>query len=336
MKADRINLTCEICNEDYTLSISAYRDRIRKGSLMLCPKHMLEYRSKRMIKYYEDPANREKTSITTKAGMDAMSPEAKDQMNINRNKEFESYMNNLTNEEKAARIKPLNIYREKMMTDPVVAKEFSEAIINGQQNMTQEAKDQWNKNKGTAKKKEWNNKELLEIIEWDIKRIAGFNLKNNPPSKLEKKFSDMLDKHGIKYEFHYYNKKIHPDFFKLFPNNPITGAKYISPFHQWDLIIKTEAFDILVDIDGRLHFEESFIHNEYENDIKFTELESKRFDDSQRLYQTDKKNAYIIQCPDDKLTKDSLVLHLQDNIIITLKEFLMELIKINNYIKKDK
>ena len=87
---------------------------------------------------------------------------------------------------------------------------------------------------------------------------------------------------------------------------------------------------ILIDIDGSIHkLEQSkWIVDGFDVGGYI------QFNDSQRPYQTDGLDAYIIQCYDDKLTNDTKVLHLQTNKEMSYKDFINE-IKFLNYSKKE-
>lgn len=131
---------------------------------------------------------------------------------------------------------------------------------------------------------------------------------------------------GIHYDWGYASSIVHQDFDKLFPNNPHTKSNVVNPYHAWDFIIYGTAKNILIDIDGS-------IHNVAEFDI-VRNLKSKKsqagtyrlsshiqFNDSQRPYQTDGMDAYIIECYNDKLADDTRVLNLQTGDYMTYKKF---------------
>jgi hypothetical protein len=170
----------------------------------------------------------------------------------------------------------------------------------------------------------WDNLSPEEYREWDIKRAAGFNKYLSDldmiPNKNELELSNIFNDYHLKYQWHYYNILEDKRFKDKFPANPITGSKFVSPYHQWDFIIFGKLEDILVDIDGSIH-DSNKINHEVTYDGKKIDLsELISFNDSQRQYQTDGLDAYVIQCYDDKLNDETPVLSLSSNGIISFKE----------------
>jgi len=126
----------------------------------------------------------------------------------------------------------------------------------------------------------------------------------------EREFLRLLVNNNIDFIFQFYSTIIHPKFHELFPNNPITGANYVSPFHRWDFMIKTKQTNIFIDIDGSIH------NLKYNSPIS----KGRKFDDSQRLYQTDELPAYIVKCYNDRLNLDNIVINLYSNEELTVND----------------
>lgn len=183
-------------------------------------------------------------------------------------------------------------------------------------------------------KQYWDNMTEEEYKEWDNKRSKGFNKYmdnlNYMINKNEMSLINYLKINNINYELHWYNKIKHIDFDKLFPNNPVTDSKHVSPYHAWDFKLNLSDNIVLVDIDGSIHNVNKITHEiTYFNGKKIKLSDIIQFNDSQRPYQTDGLDAYIIQCYDDNLNNDTKVLNIKTNEIITFKSFISILIWIN-------
>ncbi len=132
---------------------------------------------------------------------------------------------------------------------------------------------------------------------------------NKEPNKNESEFINYLNIHKINYLYQYTNKNKHPDFDKLFKINPVTNVDYVSPYHKWDFKLVIEGKEILVDIDGSIHFNKSYFVVHPYTGIRYNIYDYTKFKDSQRPYQTDGLDAYVVQCPDDKLTGETIVVN---------------------------
>ena len=171
--------------------------------------------------------------------------------------------------------------------------------------------------------------------EWKIKVAKGYKkylltiTPNNSycqPNKNEADLIKIFEKNNLKYIFQYPNITIHDDFDKLFPHNPITGADLVDPIHMWDFLVRTRTEDIFVDIDGSMHFNDTYNKIHPYTKIKYKELDYKKFKDSMRKYQTDGLRAYVILCKDDKLKYSTEVTCLNSDRKMSFKDFLTELI----------
>ena len=133
------------------------------------------------------------------------------------------------------------------------------------------------------------------------------------PSELE--FLNILSEHNISYILHYYNLKEYPNFRNIFPWHPNVKTEFISPYHEWDFLVKTKLHDILVDVDGSMHNPKRY-HNKYINSFY------KIFDDSQRPYMTDGLMAFIILAYNDKIDDKTKVLQIGKQYPISFKLFM--------------
>jgi len=174
----------------------------------------------------------------------------------------------------------------------------------------------------------WDNMTPEKYAEWDKSRADGFNeylnnLKFNP-NKNELKVINYLNLYNIKWNYQYFNDTIHSDFHNLFPVNPVFNTTHINPFHLWDfkLDFKNNK-SILVDVDGSIHDPDKTNYEvTYYTGEKFILSDYIQFNDSQRLYQRDDMDAYIIKSYNDNVTLDSIVVNLVTNESMSLKVFL--------------
>ena len=265
--------------------------------------------------------------INTQNRWDNMSDEEREKQVAMLQEARNNYYESLSDEEKEARLNKLNEgfrnWRENM-TDEDRARESAERKARWNKmtdaekqkslevlhqewtrwynNMTDEEKKEYRK----SVNKHWEEMTEEEFIEWTNKREEGitkmYEEMDKPQNVVELEFAADLDRYGINYEWQYLSKVIHPEFNKLFPHNPVLDRR-VSPFHRWDFIVITKHGDFLVDVDGSFHD----IGNRY-----ITKFGSKirsliRFNDSKRFYQTDGKNAYIIQAFNDQIGPETPV-----------------------------
>ena len=132
-------------------------------------------------------------------------------------------------------------------------------------------------------------------------------------------------------DFHYqYTNQIkYENFNELFPTNPYSKGK-CSPYHKWDFKIDLSDKYILIDIDGSIHkLEQSkWIVDGFDVGGYI------QFNDSQRPYQTDGLDAYIILAYNDMIEDTTPVLSFQTGEIITYKQ-LIDLISYRSFSKKE-
>ena len=166
-----------------------------------------------------------------------------------------------------------------------------------------------------------------EFIELEHNKAVKLN--NNYSDDRKKKlksteidFMNLLDNYDFDYKVRWYNITINQDFRKEFPYNPYLNTEKISPFHEWDFLIIIKPFNILIDVDGSVHKFRSY--QEFDDETyKFNNYV--QFNDSQRKYQTDRLDAYIIQCYDDKLSLNNLVINVIHGKSMSVKDLFVML-----------
>ena len=201
-------------------------------------------------------------------------------------------------------------------------------------NLTLNDKIKISKKRSESLKKHWANltpqqfEERISIFKERLKE--NFDNLDIVPNKNESSFIDKIDEFNISHEFVWYNKIKHPDFNKLFPFNPVRPGLFINPYHAWDFIIYTNEGNILVDIDGSIHNPECTKNKVTDTQgNKFILGDYIQFKDSQRPYQTDGLDAYIIQCYNDNLTDDTPVVNINTGEKMSFKSFMAILIWMN-------
>ena len=169
-----------------------------------------------------------------------------------------------------------------------------------------------------------------------MKKLWDSTIKIGPT---EYKFNHDLRLHGLitgsNYQWGYSTfPYIHPEYYDKFGKvNPVTKEENF-PYHVWDFIIYSKnGKNILVDIDGSAHSKDSMLFCRGDN--TYTEREKIDYNDSQRPYQIpDNMIAYVIQCHDDKLEDNQIVLDLINDKKIIYKD-LINTITFSQYTKKE-
>ncbi len=149
--------------------------------------------------------------------------------------------------------------------------------------------------------------------------------KDVKPTSIEVEFINLLKQNGIDYTFQYRSKQVHPDFVTLFPRNPITGMGFTSPYHYWDFMLDVNGRNILIDVDGGIHFKETFTRVHPFTNKEYSVLEYNKFSDSKRPYQTDGMDAYVVECPDNHVHEKCIVSNVKTGEKTTLKSFIATL-----------
>ena len=232
-------------------------------------------------------------------------------------------------------------YRWNLKSDEekmIISKRFNQAGVNRMKLLSREEIMKQIKYMNKKWKEKFDNDETFRNKQIKLLRKHNQEFWNNITNleywNNEIEFLDDLLGLCILYTHPYMNQIKHKDFDKLFPNNPITGSPSVEYQHLWDFKLNLKQKSILVDIDGSIHYNESYKRYSPYIDKEYSMLDYIKFNDSKRSYQTDGLDAYIIQCYDDKLTNDTKVLHLQTNKEMSYKDFINE-IKFLNYSKKE-
>lgn len=212
-----------------------------------------------------------------------------------------------------------------------VLKALNDARIEFYKNLSKEEEKELHRKQGKSMKKYWDDLPENEYFE----RIRKFkesirmhlNLLDVYPNGNESEFINYLDMFKIPYEWLWTNEYEYDKFYEIFPKeHPFKPGGKVTWFHTWDFIIHVKTGDILVDIDGS-------IHDPSKNRNKVTDSQGNKyilgdyidFKDSQRVFQTDGLDAFIVQVFDDKLTKDTPVINVYTEKSMTLIDFLMYL-----------
>ena len=190
----------------------------------------------------------------------------------------------------------------------------------------------------TDGQKEWWNslsdddKESI-LLKSVINRNDNYNLTGT-----ELEFSNILRINNITYQSQYISKIKYPHFHELFPNNPISGADFVFPFHDWDFRINLRDKSILVDIDGSIHDpSKTNVSVTGPKKNKFNLSDFILFNDSQRPYQTDRLDAYVVKAYNDKIEDETVVMNIKTNKEIKFKDFMNTLLfdNMDDQYKKD-
>jgi len=312
----KVPVTCEDCGKVYEITFKSYRQSRSHICKSCSGKRNTEALREGNKKYFDDPKNVESHSKLCKQIWD------------DRPEEF-----------KSKRKKDLKVvgdaYRASVDFPSIISNRTKEYFKNpkNRQHLSEIQLVHW-----ASLTLEERELKMLHLVEyWD--NISDENLDNSYKNRLDSIiesdkiikgpteiiFCEDLDKiplltKKVNYKWQYRNQIKHPDFNKMFPINPVTNSKRISPYHIWDFIIYSEDGNILVDIDGKIHNIEHGKVNYCGKNIDLLDLI--KFNDSQRPYQTDDFDAYIVKAYNNKLEDNTEVLVLKDNSIITYKKLL--------------
>lgn len=291
-----------------------------------------EKQSQSMKKHWDGMTIEERNKIGQKIrnGISNMSDESISNRSRNSSIAVKKQWNDLTQEEREDLSLRMSISRLEFYSNLPNEKriELGKLISIGQNNMSQEDKNKANDKRSDSLKKYW---EKLTREEYDNRVFdsrKGFNeylkkINISGPNKNERDFINYLNSIFIPYKYQWYNKIKHERFDELFPYNHILDTKFIRSKHQWDFKLDLTNKTILIDIDGSIHDKEKTQFEVTRNNKKFILSDYIEFNDSQRLYQTDGYDAYIIQCYDDNLSDDTPVKNIQTNETINLSDFIL-------------
>ena len=297
---------CSKCKQFFEMDEELFNHRKAHGSKINCPEclkqsHINRYKkigaaTKRAWESYT-PEEREKRAKSAQEGIHNMSDEKKALRSLHSSIATKKYMDSLPEEEKQRRSEMTS----KQMTERNAKMTHEEYV------------DYATKVRNT----------MMANRDYSIKM-----------SKPEMAFRDALTDNFIRYEYHSANAEIHPEFFKLFPDNPITGSRFVNPYHFWDFKLFTDAGEIFVDVDGSIHWytKETVVHPQSGKEYK--QVDNIQFKETQRKYQCDDLQAFAIKMPDDKLTGDTEVINIRTEEKIKFSEFINKLKLMDNPSKK--
>ena len=286
---------CSKCKELFEMDEELYRHRKAHGSKINCPACL----EKSHINKYK------KASETHKKNWAAYDPEARAQ----RVKNAKEGIHNMSDEKKA-----LRSYHSSIATREYMAS-LSEEEKQRRSEMTSKQMTERNAN--------MTHEDFLAYCKKVAETTNGSprNLENASPT--ERTFMDDMRHHLIPYQYEFYNLTIHPDFFTLFPGNPVTGARYTNPYHRWDFKLELLGHPMFVDVDGSMHAPKNMstaVHNP--TGTHYKRLDDVRFNESKRPYQRDGLDAYVIQAYDDVLDGTNLVTNIVTGETMSYQEFL--------------
>jgi len=326
---DGIDIECVHCKKVCTISKDNYRQRVRENRLdytcMSCAckiknvnmsdeqrKKLSEIRSINAIKIWEkkSPEQREADIVSlhqkTKNYRDNMSDEQREKRSKIRSEVATRTQSRKTDDDKKSHSNIMKAgYRKwyNNMTDEERMKRSEECRAN--------ATTQW---KNTSVEKFQNNCHSQAV---------KFNSIDNHSGKLENvielDFLNLLKINNIDHRHQYYSTMLHPEFNNIFKVNPVSGNRLLNPYHLWDFLIYRTSGNILIDVDGGAH--DPTKTSTY-NGRKLDNNEYVIFNDSQRPYQTDGLDAYIVICYKGKLKDTTTVVSLPTNSVITVKQLI--------------
>lgn len=343
--AERIAVTCCQCNNSFTVSYGTFRKR-QKDYNYICPSCYKIYRkeswfnelpeekrnrlsgifSETSKKYFSNADNRIIHSEKVKSSLQKRS-ESEKQIQRKRISECrKKYWASLSREEVLDKMSPLFEGSKKFWDSVseedkyVIYQKLSEIKKKWYHDLTKEELDCIYRKVSIGRKRYWES--LSEIERFDyMKKLWSSQVIVGPTEKI---FANILSMNHISFDSDHMNDLIHPEYYKIFgENNKITNSVNC-PYHRWDFIVYLKDKFVLIDVDGSVH-DKNNMHFKRGNN-NYTEREKIDFNDSQRLYQTDGLDAYIIQCYNDKMTDANLVININTNEILTLKMLVDNLI----------
>ena len=298
--------TCSKCKQQFEMDEELYRHRKAHGSKINCPACL----EKSHINKYK------KASETHKKNWAAYDPEAR----AERVKNAKEGIHNMSDEKKALRSLHSSIATKNYMASLSEEEKRRRSEMTSLQMMERNAK--------------MTHEEYVAYATKVRNTMMSNRIYEIVLSKAERSFCEKLSQNYIRYECCSANATIDPNFFELFPNNPVTGGRFVNPYHMWDFKLFTPAGNIFVDVDGSVHWytNERLVHPQ--SGKEYNQLDNIKFKESQRKYQCDDLPAYAIQMPTDEITDDTEVLNIRTGERIKFSDF-FEKIKLMNHISED-
>ena len=340
-----LTVQCCDCKNPTIISWDVYRQKYPKDEYR-CKDCFIKLQKKNGKSRWDNISKKDRQNYMQpcRVGLSKLTKEDKLNSNKKISISMKSFLNTLSYEEKLNRVKPANDGNKIKFSN------LSKEEIDNLMSFAWNGHQQWFDNLSDIELSEHNNKISLSLIKFvnnqtyddfikikyteaincNLKNVKDYNKEDY--TNTEWIFKEILEKYKIEYRYQYYNLQIHPNFNKLFPTNPFSkrGNRdgYVSPYHQWDFLIKLYNKDIFVDIDGSIHD-----FNKIKDNDSFVKSYT-HFSDQQRLYQTDNYNAYIVKCYNNKINDNTLVLDIQHNYTIYMETFINRLIREKEELKK--
>ena len=365
-----ISTTCTRCSSVFEMDDNLYLHRKAHKSKIICPACLAKSKEDRYKKIGQsmkstwasyNKEERQHRIANAKSGIHNMSSEAKARRSERSSKATRQVMSNLSDDERKSRSVKISNANRRRYAEMSEEKrcEIGNHISVGLNARSAEDKAKSNKQRSESLSRTianmsseelaernqrvqewWDNLTPEEFQKWKANQASGYskyieNLSIVPNSN-EQALMNYFNANKLTYDFQSLNTSIHPDFTTLFPFNPVTGSIFINPYHKWDFRVKTLSGDVFVDIDGSIHFNESYISKHPSTGAEYNLLDYYKFKDSQRLYQTDGLPSYVVLCPDDQVTPNTVVRNLYTDEKMTLQSFLVILQWMNMSKKEQK
>lgn len=297
---------CSKCKQFFEMDEELYNHRRAHRSKINCPECLKQSHINRY----------KKIGAATKRAWESYTPEEREK----RAKSVQDGIHNMSDEKKALRSLHSSIATKKYMAS------LPEEVKQRRSEMTTKQMIERN-----AKMTHEEYVDYATKVRNTMMANRDYSIKMSKP---EMAFRDALTDNFIRYEYHSANAEIHPEFFKLFPDNPITGSRFVNPYHFWDFKLFTDAGEVFVDVDGSIHWytKETIVHPQ--SGKEYNLVDNIQFKESQRKYQCDDLQAFAIKMPNDKLTDDTEVINIRTEETIKFSEFINKLKLMDNPSKK--
>lgn len=367
MDNNMITIKCHDCGADTSVKASYYKSK-PSDYIWRCKACRIEYHRNWFKNKTEEERRicHEKMSDSAKKRVAAISEEEKRERAENQSEKMKLYWASLSEEEYNNKCKiaqhnwdvmsdeqrnlqkqhvseSLKIAWSKLSDEEYQRRCYMNSVYAKLQweNRTEEDINKIRENASERFNKWWSTRTKEDLINMSIKRAKTTRDKyirmELEPNKNEAAVINLLNINKLPWEYLWQNKEIHPDFYKLFPYNKVTGAKRVEPFHVWDIIIKLpNDGKILIDVDGSIHDPSKIsrkISDKWTKNV-YSFADFQKFYESMRPYKTDGNEAYAILCYDDNVRLDTDVINIKTNEMVKLSD-LIKLIKSKFYDDKE-
>ncbi len=318
MKEPDIPWRCRRCNDDY-------RNQVYENRSDEYKKAFKERQAANTKKYWDNLSKEDKEKDSNRRKdlwKDRKENGDADRLLSIMKKGRKDWWNSLMEDDKEAQLKRLNDIRNawwESLSQEEKGKHMKiahEVMQDKWDSMSQEERLIQMKNMHDGNQKFWEEMTPEKFRKWRVENnIKMKELKDKTPGECidrdptntENSFMNIIRINQLDFKFQYPSVMVHPDFLDKFKVNPITGSELVDPTHVWDFAIQIGEEKILIDIDGSVHND----NNEYTI-----------WNDGKRPYQTDEYQAFVISCPDDKLTSNSQVTNIKNNNKMSFDAFI--------------